>query len=152
MAIDLNNLEEEVSTAESTADLSELIAQILVHVARRSSDIATNTGANGALDTAISTLGTAPILGLGNQANPIYVVADEKQPLWISVNAETTQIFANFAQIIHDFVDLKKDVEYLMKAVNQLQEVYGKHHHHISRIDANTGQPRPPFKPISFDP
>jgi uncharacterized phage infection (PIP) family protein YhgE len=41
---DLNALEEQLKAAENTADISELTAQILVHVAAQSGEIATKTG------------------------------------------------------------------------------------------------------------
>ena len=144
MAQSLASLDKEVSDAASTADIAALTAQILVCLTSQLQD------QNHGLPAVTEKLNT--ISNRGNQDKPVYLVTDSNQPLSVKIEPGTTQIFESFAQIIHDFVDLKKNVEYLMKAFDQLQEAYGKHHHHINKIDANTGHALPVFKPISFSP
>jgi hypothetical protein len=146
MAQSLVDLENEVSAAESTADIAALTAQILARVAAHSKMSAEQLkDQKGGLPAIVSKL-------RGDDANPVYLVTDPSQSLNVKLDTATATIFANFVEMIGDFVDMDKKVQYLMKAVEHLHEVYGQHHHHINKIDANTGHPLPVFRPISFDP
>jgi hypothetical protein len=144
--VELDVLEEEVNTAKSTFDLSALTAQILARVAAHS-----KTSADQLKDQR----GGLPAIAnkiRGDETNPVYLVTDPSQPLNVKFDRETAAIFANFAEMICKFVDMNKNVQCLIKAVEQLQEVYGKHNHHIPKTGVNTGHPLPVFRPISFDP
>jgi hypothetical protein len=152
MAPNLEDLEKEVSTAESTADIAALTAQILARVAAHSGmsakqlqdaqhglpAIVSNTNT---IATNISNLADTTIAGRGDSKCPVHVTTSDDQPLRVAFCSEATEAIKGFLSVIRECADLKDRLDELAKEFCILQEHYGKHHHEHLKDPPVSGNP-----------
>jgi hypothetical protein len=156
MSPTLEDLEKELSVAESTADIAALTAQILGVVAAHSEMSAKQLkdakGGLPAIAGNISGLGSTTIAGRGDSNSPVYIRTGDGQALSVTLDQNTATVISNFLAVINDIVCVKANVDKLIKVVEYLQDQYKNHHHKTERNHTDSGPPLPVFKPISFDP